>query len=446
MSQPNFKRILLSVALIIMLFFCEPLFAAVMSHTSNSNSVLRPSKSATIAPVKPYQNISLIKKKRVFVVAACLMQWTDEVQLPDRSQIETLVGKVDEYFQELSYNQAGIELGPMAIVHPTGELPTSLMEEENIAVQLCDPLIDFNAVDILWIFPSTQAGLGMAESNEDRPSIHTDEKEIKAVVLIGHYGPENGFINHVIEDYITTVFVHELLHNSLFNYIGHASTLECGDTSFSMSGCTSIMYGNRYDVMSAMSGHASAWSKYKAGPWLTQTTVRRNGQYELAALELPFSQPQLIRIPFTPYPVCLEYRKPIGIDLVANQIILRNLVPAMPAEGCLFIYICPGKDRHRVGPLHLDPKNTFLLDSTPASQADWTHVDSWTPEQRANWPDMSDSCLVRGRVFGNEELGIQNLYYENTGDADIINVHLDINERLLELITTVPVPMSKPAK
>lgn len=349
-------------------------------------------------------------------ISVCMMPWTKGLLLPSANYLKKYFSQVNAYLNEISLGS--VYLKKVQLAYPTqtwsGALPKLFSEEEKIAQQLCDQLIDFSNVDLFIVFPSAVAGRGGASASY-MDALQTNEKQLDSRILIGHYDNQNGYINHfTLDDFGYYLFVHEIMHTKLMNSVSHDGSLECGDKSFkSFEDCTIIEYGNRFSALSDNVGDFSAWAKYQAGPWISINNVIKSGQYKLAAVEVQSNQPQLIRLPNLKHPLCLEYRKPIGLDNVfaTESMIKQGLPGGLPQDGCLFVSICDGK-------------KSYLLDATPNSQIA-ADSPAMTPAEQADFYDSRDACLLPGKNFNSPELGVAFSYSINGAD-EAVNVQIDI--------------------
>ena len=364
-------------------------------------------------------------------IALCLMRWTPTIQLPAINHWKNFFSSANDYYNEISLGNTYIKSIQIAYSEQIKEdLPKLFNEEDKMAVKYCDSLIDFSNIDVLIVYPSTITGRGGASMEYMLP-LQTFEKKLDSRVLIGHYDAQNGFYNHLSNDqYGLSVIIHEIAHTKLLSSIQHDNSFECGTTSFQKNKCSVVEYGNPFSTMSTDSGHFSAWFKYLAGSWIKKTDVKQDGQYSLAVLENPSSLPQLIRIPFANYPICLEYRRPLGIDdqFLPEKIKKLAFNGGIPNDGCLFISICTDDNFSNIEANLIKGKHNYLLDSTPASQPDSTSP-NFTPDEKANYFDIRDACLTTGKTFMNNDLGI-NISFSKTNQSNIVEVSIDLNEGL----------------
>ncbi len=100
---------------------------------------------------------------------------------------------------------------------------------------------------------------------------------------------------------------------------GHARFLDCGDVSWAADGCTTVVYGDPYDVMSLGIGHFTARRKQAMG-WLAAISnrmrvVSESGVYRIDALETNSGGVKGLEIARdVDDPLYVEYRQPIGTD------------------------------------------------------------------------------------------------------------------------------------
>lgn len=180
---------------------------------------------------------------------------------------------------------------------------------------------------------------------------------------------------------------HELGHTfGLF----HSQALECGAASIGSS-CTSISYGDNFDLMGATpsTAHLNAYQKERLG-WLNWgsspaiTTVQSSGTYFIEPLEtLGAGGPKALKILKSVDPVTgdktwyyVEFRQPLGLDssLSTNSNLMTGVLIHQGVEQVTF-----------TGYTFLP---SYLLDMTPETT-------SW-----------SDPALVTGRSFQDSTAGV----------------------------------------
>lgn len=363
-------------------------------------------------------------------LAVCVMRWSYQVSLPTADYFKKFFSGANNYINEITLGNLYFKNIQLAYApqNYNGSLPQLFNEEDKLAVEQCDEQIDFSNVDALIVFPSAVVGRGGA-SAEYMPALQTNEGAINSRVLIGHYDQKNGYINHLSNDeYGFSVLAHELAHTKLFSSVGHDNSLECGASAFQSDSCSVVNYGNPFSTMSNDNGHFSAWFKYLAGPWIKQTIAQQSGIYQLTDIETPHDSAQLLRVPSTKYPLCFEYRKPIGLDkqFTPSNMTKLGYSGGIPEEGCLFISICTDKNySSSSSALQLQPGSNYLFDATPASHEDLVSG-NLSPAEKSNFYDIRDACLTRAKVFSNDELGVK-ISWDKAPQNDSINVQIDLN-------------------
>lgn len=185
------------------------------------------------------------------------------------------------------------------------------------AARLADPDVDFAAYDrVMFAYNDVTDWGGLAGA-----MVVTDEGVVQPMVEIAAGVGFN-----------TTVLMHELGHT--INVTMHAASWQCSagpvgtdHTDPLAGGCLVQTYGDFIDPMGGGVSHLSAYHKERMGylkPSNSQV-VQSDGEYELAALELPSDEVQQLKIPLDvgagPYGdfYSLEYRVPIGVDLLDRR-------------------------------------------------------------------------------------------------------------------------------
>jgi hypothetical protein len=243
---------------------------------------------------------------------------------------------VSNFFRESSYQQAwltGTVIGPLPIAM-TGagcnyNLLASLADEAARSVAGVNPLLYQH---IVYQFPRngcSWAGLGSLGGLPGRAWINGD---------LGDLGKK--------------VVSHELGHNLGLH---HSHALECGAVSVG-GGCSSIEYGDPFDVMGGGSGptHFNAVQKALLG-WLGHgasppiTDVLASGTYPIGPLEVPGTDAKALRVRTKLGDwYYVEHRRAVGFDSYLSA--YPNVV-----NGVLIHYFDGGGD------------GVYLLDMTPAT-------------------------------------------------------------------------------
>ncbi|NQU84340.1 MAG: hypothetical protein HQ541_01135, partial [Mariniphaga sp.] len=356
-------------------------------------------------------------------ITACLVKWNETIVLPSIAYLDDYFSNVNNDYNEISLGKSYIK--KVNIIYPeinyNLELPANFPDEENLVKELCDPIVDFSNTDLFVVFPSAVVGRGGASSSSMIP-LFTNEKQINARILLGHYDHTNGYINHLtLDKYGIHLLIHEMSHTELNNSLTHDAALECADQSFSKNNCTSIEYGNQFSSMSNNVGHYSAWYKYLAGPWITKQNVTNSGVYTLASIESVSSKNQLLRLPNTEQPLCIEYRLPTGLDeeFSTSNITAAGYSGGIPVNGCLLISLCTDSSSNftvntKYGSSETSKNKNYLLDTTPNSQ----------PASQMH--DFYDACLPENSIFSNEELGVTISFTKNNYGVDAdVNIVFD---------------------
>lgn len=345
------------------------------------------------------QAITASQHARVLV---CMMRWTTQDPLVDQALAAHVMQQVIDYYDEVSYAQTSLEIIYAGNTPWNGPRPTTLQGDIAAAVSVCEPQVDLRTIDNMVIFPSAyHGGSGYYELDVSTTQWGTLKMAITRTSPYSWTNLQTGLMEH------------EIGHSQFA--LNHANFLSCPGTSFASTGCTHYEYANIFDVMGSnmnSRGHIGGWGKAIAGPWVNVTTVTEDGSYPLVALEQATQKdPQLLRIPLENNAVCIEHRKPIGLDRSLEESVLTypGLWPrGMPANGCLLVELCS---------LTNGNYQRSLLDMTPGSTLPYIY-----------WPDVDsdDACLTENTNFYSPELGISKMAYTSTqGNAIQVNVQLD---------------------
>lgn len=283
-------------------------------------------------------------------VAFCFMHWDDSYDLTEaaRAEINAKFNEATQYFTEATF---GRYLYQFSLVDSgavwTGPSPGTWDDEINFAVAACASQIYFDELDTFSVFPSSYGG-----AYGDRRILNTPQGDVEVGVvrLPFHDNYIPGF-----ED-----LKHEIGHASFrFN---HATQYYCYDDDQPVTynpdpaKCRTQTYANRYDLMGgglnlpgadfseSIYGDIGGFEKSLSGIVQTTDITENSGTYPLASLEEPCRNvPQLLRIPYAKVPLCLEFRKPTGLDADFSENNINDkfgFKVGLPPEGCLFLSIC----------------------------------------------------------------------------------------------------------
>ncbi|MBP9718646.1 hypothetical protein KBD59_05120 [Candidatus Gracilibacteria bacterium] len=361
-------------------------------------------------------------------VAICITRWEPNIQTLSEEELRSIMSEVDAYYREISFGKARINLtqivdsGQIWANNLPGGDPDELSNFGEIqgAVDMCDPFIDFTQIDGLIVYPSMQALGGLGRTQE----IISEEGVSRiGVAQIGNYNP----ITNIAADRFNKYLVSHELGHALFSQ-GHANAAECGDVTINavIDQCQLLEYGNRFDMMGSGNGHIGGWGKYIAGKWIRISTLLHDGDINLHNLETATNifqnLPQLIRVPLDPYPVCIEYRRPIGEDAIYSEEIYALQDPpfnsgGIPAQGGLVIEYCPVSGNHAL--------SRYLLDPSPHQVPAIKEEIALHPESNSI-VDFANIFIPAGEAFASDELGITLSW--DSFNSTTARVHININE------------------
>ncbi|MDO8427951.1 MAG: hypothetical protein Q7S92_01945 [Candidatus Diapherotrites archaeon] len=269
--------------------------------------------------LQPLDNPQTLPENSIqnFKIQICLINWKENSLNKTTQELIQIAEKIQKFYKEISYEKVNLQFEyKNAQSNSTGTTVNEMLE---LAYSSCNPSRDTHAL----IFYPTQINSSNEQELGFIESTFTHRNKISNTDII--QVPE-GKLNYL-------TLAHELGHG-LFNF-EHPVTLHCGAKVFSETNCETADYGNPFDFMSSGTGHVNAWDKYKAG-WSEIKTVTENGNYVISALETKEEKIKGLRVPNSKHPLCLEYRKPIGLD----QEIIDNDKQPLPETGCLLVSLC----------------------------------------------------------------------------------------------------------
>ncbi|MFA5828916.1 MAG: hypothetical protein WC843_00250 [Candidatus Gracilibacteria bacterium] len=370
----------------------------------------KPAECVSTAPASP-------KVKKVDV---CFMRWSepDFVDLTDelRAQLNAEFAETTKFYLDATYghDKYDFELIDSGAVW-TGPAPQESLpdEEEDSAIEACAPQIDdFKQIDTFVVFPSISAG---DRSWGGRKTFHTPQGDIEmGIIRLPNRYQKNSTKPLNLDD-----LKHELGHTRLWN---HAKEEVCYDNegkqiaySPDPSMCSLDEYGNPYDVMGGrvkrpdgkkIFGHPGAFFKLSDSLVTATTIVENSGEYPLAALEVSCGNvPQLLTIPYSDTPLCLEYRQPIGIDESFSKENIKKIFgfeAGLPEDGCVFLEFCSNPS---------NPTTTLLMQNDGGNSND--------PGAKI----QLNACIPR-EGFSAPNLGIDISYTQSTINPDVVIVRV----------------------
>ena len=287
------------------------------------------------APILP----STFGEHKVLVLLLKFLD-TPATSVPSTSAVDTMMfgpgSSVTNFYRENSYQQTwmtGTVVGPV---------PIPLLSSG------CDYKL------IASLANTAAAGLGVV-LGQFRHVVYAFPMSGCAWWGFGSVGGNPGqvWVNGALQNVVAS---HELGHN-LGLYHSHA--LECGAVTIG-SNCSSIDYGDVFDVMGSGNGpnHFNAvqkdmlgWLDYGASPAVTDVTA--SGTYTIAPLETSGTGSKALRVLTAAGDyLYVEYRRPVGFDtyLSGNSSIMNGVV----------VHYWDGT-----------PNGVYLLDMTPSTTS-WT--------------------------------------------------------------------------
>ena len=305
-------------------------------------------------------------------------------------------------------------------------------EEAYAAIETCDSEVDFTAIDLLLVFPSTFASALSGWAGMRTSSFVTDDGTVALKRV--HIGPN--IITADPTDGDTISFVPSLIEHEIGHTFGldHTNALDCGNAAFRSNyrqSCGVREYENYFSALGYTgldtwhAGDFTAWQKHLIG-WIPEQSVQTDGSYTLRAFREWHGGP-FIRIPFVyqflDQSVCLEYRKPLGTDAdLWTELLYGSLTEeaemqidsaSMTADGCVFVSFCNRGTQ--------SSQRDVLIDTHP----DTLH----TPFHGQYHRDPIDACVKNGESFANSDLGIS--LSDSVGANDTATVDLNLDESKL---------------
>lgn len=256
---------------------------------------------------------------------------------------------------------------------------------------------------------------------------------------------------------------HELGHNFGLN---HSSALDCGDKTLSEQ-CTTLGYGDTYDVMGGSEGYINTFQKEQLG-WLEGShavktiEVTQSGTYTITNYETQSNDPVTIKVPRGVDPATgkqswfyIEYRQSVGYDDFLDErsykfyrgdvtagIIVRTALEGDGKSSRLLHLKTDVEDNYNdwldpampVGGSYTDPISgvTINLNSENGTQTDVT-VTLVGPGSGGdigscaiNTPSITAQAITDSAVLAGEAVQYQ-LNITNNDSADCDSASFDIN-------------------
>lgn len=319
----------------------------------------------------------------------------------DLNALRETLDQVVDLYKTNSYNQVNLSYTITPLLSWKKDLSSGLFSDdffayESAAIELCDPGVDFRSIDVFAVFPvflKDVAGKG-TQGNRFH---HTKDGKVKMGTI------------EIVPGMSSHVWVHEIGH--AFYNLPHANGIDCGRNSFKTTNgspwkeCKKLEYGNVFDDMGLgiLWGHFNGFIKNRLG-WISNILkITKDGEYQIASLDVSASDPQMLFIPLKDFPLCIDFRKESN------------------TAGCLMSYVCgiPGSTYY---PLQLQ---TYLIDVEPDSLDPMNYPN--IPDVNKSSADFQDACLTSNQTFHNNELGIFSLFFSHTLN-NRAKVTLDIDE------------------
>lgn len=266
-----------------------------------------------------------------------------------RNQLfDDALNSLNVYYQEQSFSQVSLS-GDVVGWYTLGIRKTCDAHAQLVnAISLADPEVDFRLYErIVLLNPYC-----LAASTVGKTFVSTQDGLISASVIWLWLSIDE------VDNF------RDLRHEFGHSFgVRHANAWECGEDTIrnlDVSGCSSLEYGDPFDVMggAAKGGHLNAFHKEKLG-WLEPSNIitpTERGEYFLSPIEILSRRPQVLKFPRSAAEnISVEFRQPIGIDKFLED----NFYNA--AKGALL-----HTDRFASG--DSGGGDTQLLDATPGSR------------------------------------------------------------------------------
>lgn len=250
---------------------------------------------------------------------------------------DIVFNQVNAFYQENSYGQVSVtgdSFGWLDLPYAkTCDRPTIL----SYAMEAVAPLTDITTYSHIFVTgPFENCGFA-AWSTYGTTSVNTPDGVVEA---------STSWINNIT--FGANTLMHEFGHGL---GLGHANFYNCGTQSLPATGCTSVEYGDPFDIMASGVNHPhlNAGNRDYLG-WFgptTLSTATENGRYTIEPIETNTGGLKAVRIPRgTNDYLYVEYRQPIGFDsgigtgsdifegaLIHIGQFTTNLVDATPEDG-----------------------------------------------------------------------------------------------------------------
>lgn len=258
---------------------------------------------------------------------------------------DIVFNQANNYYLENSYNKLGLTgdvFGyytlPIDKACDSNSLYNSVKPE---VIRASDPDIYFPNYDTI-IFMGPLAGCGWSGS----AWVGSTENSTGD----GYITAGNVWISNSPSFPTSFVVSHELGHSY---GLWHANFYNCGAESLKQSGCSSVEYGDNFDVMDRNLVHMNGYHKEQLGFFNPGNVlqVASSGSYTISPIETASAGPQVLKIArgngtF----LYIEYRQPLGVD----------------SKFSFYTGVLDGALIH-IAPLYIGAGDSELLDMTPTS-------------------------------------------------------------------------------
>ncbi|MBR9876319.1 MAG: peptidase M11 gametolysin [Vibrionaceae bacterium] len=366
------------------------------------------------------------------------------------------------------------------------EQPLTVAEANSLVFDIVDDFYRENSFDQIWLSGQVVGWYTLPVSNQvcDYQGVQdaADQKAIASGIQLEQYDriiymmtkmdcgtigsatmqgmPSRAWINGKLT---AMNIAHELGHNFGLN---HSSALDCGDKTLSEQ-CTTLGYGDTYDVMGGSEGYINTFQKEQLG-WLEGShavktiEVTQSGTYTITNYETQSNDPVTIKVPRGEDPATgkqswfyIEYRQSVGYDDFLDErsykfyrgdvtagIIVRTALEGDGKSSRLLHLKTDVEDNYNdwldpampVGGSYTDPISgvTINLNSENGTQADVT-VTLIGPGSGGdigscaiNTPSITAQAITDSAVLAGEAVQYQ-LNITNNDSADCDSASFDIN-------------------
>jgi len=393
--------------------------------------------SVSLAPVQAATTATGPQQTAVIMVN---FQGTAQSAFSKTTADEVVFNGVNKYFQENSY-------GKISVVGSTfgwyqlsiaATCNTSQVQQEAITAANTDiNYLNYSHIIIVAPFGAVCGWAG--ESTLGAYDVGTPDGTVK---LATNWIDTAYLGNAPQSQAILQIFGHEYGHSL---GLGHAQLYDCSAVSISLtgSGCTTVLYGDSYDIMGiSQTGHLNAPHEDYMG-WFNSgnlQTVTSSGTYNLEPIETNTNNLKVLRIPRGSGPIYdyIEYRQqPIATNTSTNystdtDVFLGGLIHANLYYQSTVSYLLDATPPARWNTTSLQSGNSFtdpasgtkvtVIGRTPAAltvSVQLGKIDFTAPTVSLTAP--TNGSTVSGQVTvsasASDTSGISRVEFKRTGDA-----------------------------